>query len=717
MSAALNLPLDPPAPLPKLLRAADTETGLIQGGMLAPPLACVTFCDDPEKEAEIFHWRDPECERRVEQMLAEEFITTANGAFDLAVFANTWPRLTPLVFQALMERRVHDVLLRQKLLDIGDGCYRLKEVEEGVWISVRYGLSDLNNRYFGEYLEKDKWRLTYGKWRHHPLEAWDPGAVFYAKNDAVATLKVHHAQDAFKPKFGPARIYLANETEQTYAAYALHMISCWGIRTDPYWVAKMLQQIQHEQIQRKAFLVKEGLVRDWEESRVKKAAVDRMRAIAGDKCELTDKGLERYRDWWLQMKKLGVLDGPKGEALKMKEKRKLFDAGFVKLSGEVCNRTQDPVLMAYAAYGQFQTLYTKIQKLQTNRLPIQTSFETLLETGRTSSFANKLIPNSIAIQNLPRKEGMRECFVPRGYDSPDINERHVFVAVDYAMAELVSLAQVCFKKFGYSKLRDALNAGMDPHLVLAARILKISYEEAWVRYKANDPAIILARQNAKPVSFGFPGGLGIEKFIEFARTSYGAIFTLETAQEYKNIWLEAYPEMKDYFQWISGLCEDGDGYCNLKQFVSGRVRGHIPYTVACNTLFQGLTADGAKAALCEAVRRCYTPVWIDNEYKETLPGQGRLSYLFGSRIVNFVHDELVGETKEQNGHHFACELSAVMENKYQPFTPDVTIHTEAVMMRRWRKGAKPVTHNGMSLTKGGILVPFEDKHLYQKKAA
>jgi hypothetical protein len=130
-----------------------------------------------------------------------------------------------------------------------------------------------------------------------------------------------------------------------------------------------------------------------------------------------------------------------------------------------------------------------------------------------------------------------------------------------------------------------------------------------------------------------------------------------------------------------------------------------------------LTADGAKAALCEAIRRCYTPVYIDENFNEVPEGQGRLSYMYGSRIVNFVHDELVGETDEANGHMFALELAAVMESKYQPYTPDVTIHTEAVMMRRWRKNAKAVTHNGKPVSKGGILVPFEDKHLYQKKAA
>ena len=45
------------------------------------------------------------------------------------------------------------------------------------------------------------------------------------------------------------------------------------------------------------------------------------------------------------------------------------------------------------------------------KTPVQTRFEPLLETGRTSSSA----PN---IQNIKRLVGMRECFRPRpGYES------------------------------------------------------------------------------------------------------------------------------------------------------------------------------------------------------------------------------------------------------------------------------------------------------------
>ena len=43
----------------------------------------------------------------------------------------------------------------------------------------------------------------------------------------------------------------------------------------------------------------------------------------------------------------------------------------------------------------------------------------------------------------------------------------------------------------------------------------------------------------------------------------------------------------------------------MTQFLSGRVRGGCRFTQMCNTLFQGLAADGAKKALWDITRECY----------------------------------------------------------------------------------------------------------------
>jgi hypothetical protein len=673
--------------------------------MLAPPLACLTWCDSLESAPELVHVADPAAKRIAEETLAGEHVG-ANLAYDLAVVARQWPDLLPLVFESLEAGRGHDVITAQKLMDIGEGCYRIRELDEGgetpVYVSVRYSLSDLHERYFGSHLEKDKWRLSYGKLRHLPLAQWPEGALFYAKNDALVPMKVWDAQHKQELR-APVADYLVSEPFQNDAAFSLHLIACWGIRTDCAEVERFLERLSEEQEKRRVVLVREGLVRE-DGVRNEKFTKELMRQVAGDRCTLTPKGLQLYRDWWSGMQKAKLLT----EERKVAEKARLFAEGYVSLSADACLQTGNDTLVEYARYGQFKTLISKVSKLRTAGLPIQTSFEPLLETGRASSFSSKLIPNSVAILNLPRKPGMRECFVPRNCELEiPLEHRRVFIAADFGMAELVSLAQVCYELFGESKLRDALNAGLDPHLDFAATMLGVSYEEAFAR--KHEVLIADARQMAKPFNFGKPGGLGIEKFILFARAQYRVTFgetteeAVEKVKAFTKLYFKKWPEVREYLSFIGALCErDEKNLCDIRSYASGMLRGRMQYTVAANHQFQHLTAMGFKASLNAVMRRCYVGErFAGSRYVQT--------HLFGNRVVAPVHDEIVLDARERDGHEAAMELQEVMETVYQRWTPDVVIKTEAAMMRRWRKGAKPVFRNGR-------LIPYEDKDLVPERS-
>lgn len=687
------------------LRGWDTETGLIQSGLLAPPLACITWCDALDQPIEIVHGDDPAAYRVAVETLSRPHVG-ANVAFDLAVLGARFRDLVPLVFESIgawdqEESNAHDVQLRQKLIDIGEGQLRMREMEgddgEPVYVSVGYNLSALNKRYFGDVLEKDEWRLQYGRLRHLPLVQWPAGAVDYAKLDTLSTLKIFYAQagmqrgvvgpDGYTKIRAPIEAYLSNERFQVRAAFALQLLSCWGIKIDPHEVERFLGVLRGEQEERRERLVKTGLVR-LDGSRNMKLAHAKILALVGLDGDLTPKGLEQYRAWWAQMSKLGKLT----EESRRSEKMRLLSAGYISVSGDSCIKSGDEVLQEFAKYGQFQTLVSKISKLKTGGLPIQTSFDSLLDTGRTSSFSSKIISNSIALQNLPRKPGMRECFVPR--------EDQCFVAADYGMAELVAIAQITYSLFGYSKLRDVLNAGLDPHCDLGSRILGTSYEDFYARNKAGEQSIVDYRTLCKSLNFGLIGGLGAEKFVDFSRKSYGVVLaatqdeSIEKAKLYKKAWLDRWEEMQEYLAYIGRLCEDR-GFCDIKQLKSNRLRGRIRFTVAANGYMQGLTADASKAALIECVRRCYV-----------MPR----SVMYGSRILLFVHDENIGETKLQNGPAFASEMQQVMEHIYSQYTPDVKIGVEATIMReRWSKKAKPVWHEG-------VLRPWEDRDLFKKVA-
>ena len=270
---------------------------------------------------------------------------------------------------------------------------------------------------------------------------------------------------------------------------------------------------------------------------------------------------------------------------------------------------------------------------------------------------------------------MRECFVPR--------DGCVLVACDYSAAELHTLAQVCLDLFGKSSLADALNDGVDVHLWVGAHLMGIGYEDALALIKAGDTEVKDARQLAKAANFGFPGGCSAKRFVGIAH-AYGREIEIRQAAKLKALWLSTWPEMRLYFDHV-GSCTDGDGWHWVKQLRAERLRSRTTYTSACNSYFQGLAADGAKAAAYAVARAQY------NEPE---------SPLFGARSVAFIHDEIIMEVAEDRAHGAALELSEVMEREFNRFVPDVPTAAEPTIMRWWSKAAKPVW------TDDGRLVPW-----------
>ena len=54
----------------------------------------------------------------------------------------------------------------------------------------------------------------------------------------------------------------------------------------------------------------------------------------------------------------------------------------------------------------------------------------------------------------------------------------------------------------------------------------------------------------------------------------------------------------------------------------------------------------------------------------------------------FIHDEIIAEVPERNAGAAADELSRVMKEAMQVYTPDVKIGTSVALMRRWYKDAE-----------------------------
>ncbi|MBI3832489.1 MAG: hypothetical protein HY291_23395 [Planctomycetes bacterium] len=209
----------------------------------------------------------------------------------------------------------------------------------------------------------------------------------------------------------------------------------------------------------------------------------------------------------------------------------------------------------FAGRSKFIKLYLRYEELHKLRAVfmdplsraenrVRGRFNLLVNTGRTSCGGRRDEDGErtgLNLQNLPRDGDVRNCFVA----SPG----YLLFACDYSTIELVTLAQHTLRKFGWSRMAEAIKRNADLHCVYAARRLGLPIEHlpSWDKktlLPLLGPNGEKLRDNAKPANFGYPGGLGAESFVDFARTAYGVELTVEQAKEEKDRWLEAWPEMK-----------------------------------------------------------------------------------------------------------------------------------------------------------------------------
>lgn len=205
---------------------------------------------------------------------------------------------------------------------------------------------------------------------------------------------------------------------------------------------------------------------------------------------------------------------------------------------------------------------------------------------------------------------------------------------------------------------------------------------------------VLVRDGGVPVitfqcaNFGNPGGLGAARFRAYAKGSWGVEISEEQATELRNLWFAMLREAKPYFDLIGKLTGDGSNY-EIIQTRSNRVRGDVGFTDGANGFFQGLAADCAKDAgfdLSEAM------------YRDTS------SPAYGSRIVDFVHDEFLFEVPIDRAHEAAWTANAILEAAGRRWMPGCPPKSEPALMERWYKDAESVVENGR-------LTPWRPKKL------
>ena len=705
----------------------DTETHLISPSVPVPDGVCLTASGgfdtlgallawDARTEGTcahadlVFYWEtEEEWALLVPFSRAEDFLlhmlgttdavlVAQNQPYDWSVVLRDHPELLDVHAAFLEAGRLADSGVREQLWAIATDNFKFdtRLRKPGV-----FSLASIVQARFGVDLSEvksapDAWRLRYKELDGVPVDQWPSAAVAYAIDDAIWARRAY--LDQAVPLALPAGTVVnedgtvVDEVPQDCFNWFLRQMSTHGVCTDGPAVDAFAIEVEAMVVEAERAGQQAGFL-----------VVNACKPCSGTGwvgdvpdlgvCPLCE-GLDH--EAMLATGRYGTLKNGKAHAPREPSTRKslkrlkalvdhaygghppLTDKGGTSTDAETLQGSANPLLIEYAK-GSFATklrdTYLPALRRGTDH-PIYSSPRVLVRSGRTSWSD----PN---FQNPPQRGGFRECFVPR--------PGNVFASIDYAMLEMCTLAQVCLRLFGYTRMAEAINAGRDLHSDFAVYLEPgWTYEELEAaRRDKHHPRHARAadlRQRAKVANFGFPGGLGAAALVEYAK-GYGLNLTLNDAEDLKAAWLKRWPELVDYFNWVSAKSNGSyDGRFAVKQLVSGRVRGGCSYTSGANTMFQGLAADGAKAAGWSL----YKEMYLDGA-----------SWLYGVRVWAFVHDEYLFEGPEATAHLWAPLAAEVMIRDMRRYTPDVTIGAEPALMRRWSKKAEAAYVDG-------VLVPWED---------
>ncbi len=698
------------------LVAFDTETELFGIGNMAPRVVCFSFAwrDGAGKlQTLLLNYTDGvrELMELLEQATRGELVISGhNLPYDVAVCAELPESLyvkgnkrtvLELFFDAYEAGNVHCTQAAEWLNDNAQGLLRSEFNEDTGEYTYKkqYSLENLARIHLWQPPYKDEWRMRYGELREVPIGQWPARAQEYPKQDAEFTLRIAEKQREISARVSPHDPLVAGLAHTCRSYLALHLVSAWGEEIDPERVGQLNECLSEYTDSILASAVGE----DGHTLEDEKLLHRTLRGKNTGK--LTEKKLRLQELVAQDLFARGVIQGIgdlKADSSDWLSDDLLTKGGksgkrFLSTKAAVLADCMDPLLKVMSKYKDAKSMTSKygapLQKFGAGPLHSRYNYA---ETGRTTnSGGSKRNRTGLNIQQLPQGLpddlvelmmaqfgevfDVRSCFVPR--------KGFIQSSTDYEALEMCTFAEVLMKTVGWSSLREAINNDIDPHIKFAAEHwIRTSYEDAEKLIKKDkDPFAITMRKMAKPANFGLPGGMGGKRLVEYVKGYYGSDFVREhfgmTQQaqwrkgyQIKDQWFATWAETPEYFELMGNMV--GDNEATIVQLYSNRIHGGCTFTMACNTMFQGLAADGATDALWRMVRECY-----DRRLNTAL---------YGSRVVAFIHDEFRAEHPIEAQHEAATRLGEISVETMSEWCPSVKIKAEPALMERWWKDAKTV---------------------------
>ena len=630
-----------------------------------------------------------------------EFIAH-NCAFDHAVIVKALGDDSQLWWEIVDDGRLRDTMLADALIGLAEHDRFPRNRDLGTVARAYVKRGDIN--------KADPFRMRYSELlKIHNWSTADPGFFGYAIKDAEVTAQVWDAQVDRMRSFGAGKWGWLTDRLQVWASIALGEIERRGMRIDLDSVGSMGAEFQCELTRMAAET--EALARE------RGFEIFKRHAKTGELILSVKTGKPSKSTKILTELVAGIADELDIAPEYSERTGKLsLNAPFWKQY-----REHDSFINTWQEFEETSTLCRFFGGLTTER--VHPRYSVLVRNGRTSSSS----PN---VQQLPRREGFRELFLP--------SDGHFLFAIDYSSLELRALAVVCLKRYGFSELAEQFKAGIDPHTYAAQQMLNIDRKE-WRQLPKSEKAE--HRRKAKAVNFGLSGGLGARSLAKYAAAAYGVTMTTDEAQELRQKFTnEIFPELGEYLREDTSAIvadnvdclpsdvelnlpgallgsfgkvlrenpttRDGEPYSdefierlwesveavNQNWFLlpaiqerrtgpdvhraffgctvstlTGRIRNNVTYSQFRNTGFSGLSADGTKLAMYRLIRA-------------------------GFKVCAFIHDEFLIELPIESDHRGAAlKIEKICrEAMLEVFNSNVPVECGYWLSDKWRKNAEAV---------------------------
>lgn len=555
---------------PTTFVAFDTETWLLEPGLMSPPLVCASgasrdgegILGKPDRDGEDYpDWLDVLAGWLRDPRL---IICGANIAYDVLVTCVAAIRrgvdLLPLWFAAYEADRVYDLQIAEALHAVGRGHLGKDPRTGGDLINPetkkkgRYSLATCVDLVLGrpDAKRNDEWRLRYRELDHLPIAQWPETARVYPADDARNTLEVALAQCGHLPSARGGHEWLGDVCRRCGATYdhaisgdacvveahnmnlhdvaaqtrkhlGLHLGSAWGLRADPELVDVLLRLADATRGVGAERYVAAGIVRanGTQDGAVLARAVAAAYGASGTCTTCGGEGLI-------------FKTGKKGQRLKASKQCKAccatgFDAatfgavptnppsstnpeGSIKCGRDPLVESGDELLMMYAQSLESGKIsetgtYGKLLR-KAAAAPLNARPNPVLETGRVSyDDGPQTLPRNVAAHLAERLRDERRA----GRRAPH-GVRDCIVSRPGWVFDSEDYEGGELVTFAESALERVGFSDMGQALI-AGRSVHVDFacDMLGIRYEDYDKTNIrhgLFRQAAKPANFGLPGGMG-----------------------------------------------------------------------------------------------------------------------------------------------------------------------------------------------------------------